>query len=882
MTTVTTPWELKTSWNGAKWIWPPYFTPRRKQSVDRAGEFQGILANERNIHAIFRKTFTLDNAPKKAILHISVDSRYKLYVNGKYLGRGIARCEKCAWYFDEHDVTTTLKKGKNVIAVKAVYFGEDLAWYQVQDCVKGSSTAEAAKGGVIFEVNITGSDGMTKAIGSDGATKALKLDAYRHDAPKKNGTLGRVDIVDLGKVSKDWTSVDFDDSTWESPIELYNPFEFMVKRNIPFLREVEVNPVGIMAQGEVQDAGAEVAADGDGDDIPDFCIKNNMEIAEPLATAKITGTDAIINPGNGKYCEITPPGKGRAVYMLLNFGKNVTGYMHFVIEGEPGVIVDMIPSEQVAGNQVYNGDGFLGKRGMSCTLHGGLNEFEQTLWDGFKAIMVKFRNFDYPIKIYKLNTVFTSYPYEIGKGNFECSDKMLTELWKACAYTLVLCTHDGYEDCPWREQRSYPGDVYVENLINYAAFGDYQMGKKFIYDGAFDQLPTGMTFSFFCGDAYSEQHIIPNYQLYWIMVIDAHYLYSGDDGPIKDLFPSLLKALDWWETYIDPATSCVKNVPFWKFIDWNDRLDSDAEINAIVNAQYCKTLQIVAKYSRMLGWAEKASNLSKKAERVKAGINKFLWDESRGCYHDGLNEGKLDNVISQQTNALLIDFNIAPADRWPRMIKVTFDEPAKNKYVIPWSKKGKSTPLQPGEILLPQPFFMHFVNSMLAKVGRFDLMFKMFNEGWGRMLKHPDYAGTIWETWEQHGSRTHAWAATPGYDLLTYVLGIKPVEPGFEKFTISPEIYTLESAKGTFPTVKGNIHVSTQRIKNTMEFSLDIPKALDKKGTFTSPAIGAGNITELQVNEKVVKLTGMLDPAGRVVIKNLPLGITRVCIVFRQ
>ncbi len=845
--------------------------------MDRPFEFQGILPSERNIHAMFRKKFKLEALPKKATLQISVDSRYKLFVNGRYLGRGIARCENCAWYFDEHDVTGMLKPGDNVIAVKAVYFGEDLAWYQCLDSVRGNGLVDAGKGGLVFELDVELADGKHQTVGSDASTKALKLDAYKQDAPKKNGSLGRVDIVDLNLFPDGWTGIDFDDSKWGSPLELNNPFEFVIQRNIPFLREAEVNPVSIMAYGEVADAGADFAADEEIEELPDFCIKNNVEINEPLGKATITDMDAIISPSPGKCCTITSPGDNRAVFLLLEFRKNVTGYMHLVVEGEKGTIIDMIPSEQVVANQVNNGDSFSGKRGMSVTLRDGMQEFEQTLWDGFKAIMVKIRNVKNQIMIYRLNTVFTSYPYE-EKGRFDCSNKMLTELWKACAYTLVLCTHDGYEDCPWREQRSYPGDVYVENLVNYATFGDYQMGKKFLYDGAFDQLPTGMTFSFFCGDAYFEQHIIPNYQLYWIFVVDAHYLYTGDDGPIRDLYSSLLKAIEWWGNYLDSETGCVKNVPFWKFIDWNDRLDADAEVNAIVNAQYYRALQTVAKFSRMLGWAEKASDLSRAAERVKAGINKHLWDEGMGCYHDGLNGGRLDDVISQQTNALLIDFNIAPQNRWQRMLAVTFDGPAKEKYRIPWPKKGKGSKPQPGEILLPQPFFMHFVNSALAKVGRFDLMFKMFDEGWGRMLRHPDYAGTIWETWEQHGSRTHAWSATPAYDLLTHVLGIKPVKPGFEAFAIQPELHDLEWARGTFPSVKGDIKVRAERNGTALSYAIEIPPALDKKGTFVSPAVGVTKVKRLVIDSKEAMAKDFIDGSGRVVLRELPAGMRKVLI----
>ncbi|MHA1698206.1 MAG: family 78 glycoside hydrolase catalytic domain [Promethearchaeota archaeon] len=875
---VKIPWDLKKTWAG-KWIWPKTFEPRRKKFVDRSEEMQDILPGDRNAHVLFRRVFNIENKVDKAIIRISVDSRYKLFVNGRYIGRGIPRCERFFWYYDEYDLTGVINEGKNVIAIQAVYFGEDLAWYQVLDSVRGSTLQDSAKGGLVFELEISCTNGEKISINSDDNTMALHLDAYMRDAPKKNGTIGRVDIVDLRKFPLDWYKLDYTcDAKWKKPLVLSYPIEFYVKRNIPQLKEEEINPEKIIAYGEVDDVGHEMLEDGE-DEMPDFCIKNNLEILELPKNAIFKDLDHLLHPEPGKSCQVSSPGPNRAVYMLFDFGRNVTGYMHFLVEANDGAVIDMIPAEKIVDNQVDNGSPLQNKRGMSVTLKDGLQEFEQTLWDGFRYVMVKIRNIKTSIKIYKLNAMFTSYPYR-SKGSFQCNDDLLNELWKACAYTLVLCTHDAYEDCPWREQRTYPGDAYVENLINYAVFGDFAIGKKFIYDVAFSQLPTGMTFSFVCGDAYAEHHIIPNYQLYWIFTIESHYLYSGDDSPIHDLFIPMMAGIEWWEKYIDDETKLLKNVPFWKFIDWNDALDSNAEINVIVNAQFYWALNLVSKYARMVGWHEKGDELEKIAIDIKNGINKLCWDENIGAYHDGLNDGKLDNVISQQTNAMVILLDIAPKARWERIIKHVFDKPAQTKYNIPWQKRG-NTRRDPSEILLPQPFFMHFVNAMYAKIGRFDLMFKMFKEGWGRMINHPtDYAGTIWETWEQHGSRTHAWAATPAFDLMTHVLGIKPTSPGFERFEIQPRFHTLEWVEGVFPTVKGEIELSMKRDDDQYEYYIKIPPALDKKGQFVFHPPPGRTVKLVEFNGTTFPAEKLAIVDEKLVLPDIPSGTNKIQVIF--
>src|SRR5438552_7700742 len=83
----------------------------------------------KNLFTYFRRTFDLSEGVDKALVQISADSRYKLYVNGHYVGRGPARCDPIWQYYDEYDVAHILRPGKNVVAALVHYYGDSTGWY---------------------------------------------------------------------------------------------------------------------------------------------------------------------------------------------------------------------------------------------------------------------------------------------------------------------------------------------------------------------------------------------------------------------------------------------------------------------------------------------------------------------------------------------------------------------------------------------------------------------------------------------------------------------------------------------------------------------------------------------------------------------------------
>jgi len=66
----------------------------------------------------FRQTWQLAGRPQAAELLITADSRYKLWINGRFVARGPARSWPQAQAVDRLDVTEYVQAGANLIAVQ--------------------------------------------------------------------------------------------------------------------------------------------------------------------------------------------------------------------------------------------------------------------------------------------------------------------------------------------------------------------------------------------------------------------------------------------------------------------------------------------------------------------------------------------------------------------------------------------------------------------------------------------------------------------------------------------------------------------------------------------------------------------------------------------
>jgi hypothetical protein len=79
-------------------------------------------------------------------------------------------------------------------------------------------------------------------------------------------------------------------------------------------------------------------------------------------------------------------------------------------------------------------------------------------------------------------------------------------------------------------------------------------------------------------------------------------------------------------------------------------------------------------------------------------------------------------------------------------------------------------------------------------------------------------------------SDCHAWSASPNYDLLATVAGIRPAGPGFKEVLIQPHPGELENFTANMPHPAGSIAVEYRKENGKERFSIQLPEGIS--GTF--------------------------------------------------
>jgi len=823
----------------AEWIWEP-----AKVSA-QPNPFEFRSPAYKNLFVYFRKAFDLPDDAAGAAAHVTADSRYKLYVNGHYAGRGPIRTDLVWQYYDDYDITRYLHPGKNVIAALVHYYGEDTGWYMTR------------RPGLRIQCAVKTSRGLPVVLKTEGSWKVLRAPSWLQHTPRVSGALGFIEVYDAAKEPTGWNTADFDDSGWgsaqiissasgEHPFLTAYIWENLIPRSIPMLLEEEVRPAKVLQVAEVQSLMTPA---------PTLAHQMAQESPHPLQACKVENADSLLGSSGAATIQTTQyptngPSNCSAV-LVFDFGREVTGYPRIEMDGTAGGIVDIGVSEGLANGRVrptHNGNHI-----SRYIMRDGEQQFETFEWDGFRYMQLTIRNATNPIRLRKVAVTFTSYP--VGqRGAFESSDPELNKIWNTSRYSVQLNMHDAFEDCPNREQRQWVGDAYVETKVNYAVFGDTKLAAKYLRQIANSQRSDGMIMPFYPGNDGGADILriftIKDFAEHWVSTLWEYYQFTGDRQTLQELYPNAVKVTQYFTRYLD-ENGLVSDVPPWVFGDWVT-IDRRGE-NAIVNALFYNNLIEVSQMAKLLGDPADEKQYLEMASRLKRAMNERLWDERRGVYVDANVNGTPSGRVSQQSNSLALLYDIATPEKSWSILSYIFD---KNRIKLdsPGMEGGTQNPLEKPkfdeehDVVQAQPFFMHWVDASLAHLGEYERMVGLIRDLYGNMINAG--ATCTWEVWNPHASQCHGWSATPGYDLMHFVLGVRGVTPGYIEFSVEPHPAGLTSAKGVFPSVQGDIPVSWTASASHFDLGVTVPKGT--KASVLVPESGDKKVSEIKLNGAVV------------------------------
>lgn len=219
-----------------KWITDKEFFQLKPRNVfHRQLDKIALSCDEhRNRHVLFRKKFCCDILSKNALVYISADDYYKLYINGRFVAQGPAPSYHFNYNYNVIDVSKYLQKGVNIIAVHTLYQGLINRVWQSGD----------NRHGLILDLVI---DGKT-VVASDESFKTTPHTAYT-----ETGMCGYqtqfLERYDSRASEVGFEKADFDDSSWSFAQECHFDDHTMSKQNSQMLEFERVFPVKISADG---------------------------------------------------------------------------------------------------------------------------------------------------------------------------------------------------------------------------------------------------------------------------------------------------------------------------------------------------------------------------------------------------------------------------------------------------------------------------------------------------------------------------------------------------------------------------------------------------------------------------------------------------------
>jgi alpha-L-rhamnosidase len=158
---------------------------------------------------------------------------------------------------------------------------------------------------------------------------------------------------------------------------------------------------------------------------------------------------------------------------------------------------------------------------------------------------------------------------------------------------------------------------------------------------------------------------------------------------------------------------------------------------------------------------------------------------------------------------------------------------------------------------------------------------------WGHMQKgSPFYSGGVWETLAPDAtpkfgpgtSLAHPWSSGPTSGLSKYVLGVRPVSPGYKTWLIEPQTGDLSWAKGRVPTPYGPIKVKWEQTSRGLRLEISVPAGTS--GTvgvpsFSSMSVVTDNGQPILKAKKQTTVSAANEPGGRtgyIYLENLQPG----------
>ncbi len=486
-------------------------------------------------------------------------------------------------------------------------------------------------------------------------------------------------------------------------------------------------------------------------------------------------------------------------YILYDFGKETFGYLKFTA------------FNGVGGLEIYYGESKEEAEDFACCeLTDKVNfsdgETRTKITKAFRYVAIKARagaQYDNVRCMHEYNPQPT-------QAQFICADGLINDIWDISMHTFGLNTREFFIDGIKRDRWVWSGDATQSYLINKYSFFDLATERRTIVALA--------------GKGEMKRHIntIVDYTLYWLISFYDYYAYTKDKAFLTLWEKRFGEILEFCLSRVDSSGFMRSDPAEWTFIDWNDALTKDSEYYSFIQMLLYKALCSANRVYSVLEDGEKAARYQAQADALLQRIQKTFYDKEKGAFTHSLIDGKSDGRIFRQSNIMAVLYGVADEKQRASILKNVLLNDA-----IPATTTS---------------YMLFYEYSALCELGAVDVVLPLMKKYYGGMIELG--ATSFWEYYDpkQSGaehyamygrkygkSLCHAWGATAIWILGKYVVGLSPMEEGYDQILLRPRLDLLPAFEATFPLKEGQVSVKWLDGALTVRSSLDGVLEIDGK-----------------------------------------------------
>ncbi len=774
-------WSLSAKGPGAAWVFPQLAADAVNQYVD------------------FRQSFAVADPGRHATLWICADTDFVVWLNGTQVGHGQFPNHPDHKTYERFALDGSLRPGSNLLVVTVFYNG------------RNSSVYARGEAGAVFAV----CQGK-QLLATSGPETEWRMNPCYHSGPiatvshQLSYTFGydarALAVPQAAASDGEWRRMD------QHAVHIGEGRETLSPRPVARMVDDGVTSARLHACGVfLRDTrgGCEGSA---GCCLPDGTMESPAQLMQRDLLRAFPTRTLLQQPGGVRVCDcsegLTPDGaclEGyTGFYLVLDLGREEVGYLSLDIEAPAGTIVDIGYGEHLDDLRVRTQIG--GRNFASRYICGnGRQRFVHPFlrWAG-RYLQLQIQSD--ACRLYGCELLRCAYPVQAA-GRVALQQASGQQILATCRRTLQLCMHDHYEDTPWREQALYANDARTQALCGYYAFGETQFPAASFSLLGHSLRPDG----FLALTAPARPPLtIPSFSLVWMLAIHDHYLFSGDARLAQTWLPQILSMLQSYLAERREGLWPLRQAEgIWHFYDWAEGMSgyepqdfanglvADAPLNCFLILALQAALQMVEWVSQEQADVVPdgtAAWLVEALADLRTQVAASFWDPGEGAFVTTREQHQLSELVQGLAVLARVGDEKMRAQALARIVQpdagLVRASVSQSLYVFE-------------ALMLQKPLYGSYVLGRIEKI-------------WGGMLAQG--ATAFWETqkgaadFHDAGSLCHGWSAVPLYIYFAHVLGVRPVRPGFARFSVDPLAEGLQAGGGEVPVPGGCIKVTGKRV----------------------------------------------------------------------